>query len=473
MATVSLDSQPATSAYQAALDYLYGRVNYERQAIAPYREANFRLDRMCELLARLGSPHAGQRIVHIAGTKGKGSTATLIAAMLTNSGKRTALYTSPHLHHVEERFAVNGRSCSQQELAELVTHVRPVVEQLDQEETAAGGAGPTYFEITTAMALLHFARQKVDATVLEVGLGGRLDSTNVCQPLVSVITSISFDHMEQLGNTLAQIAGEKAGIIKPGVPVVSGVTNDEPRDVIRAVAAEQGCPLSELNRDFTVQYRPAPSLSEVTQFGTIDYRQTRPSDSWQLLNARLGMIGKHQARNAAVALATVSELRKLGWQICEESIRQALVSARCAARVELISRVPLVVVDAAHNVAAVDALLTALDESFPAPRRVLLFATTKGKEYREMLARLVPKFDKIILTRYRNNPRSVSTEELSEAIAPQSADRVVVCATPDLAWQTARELADRDSLICVTGSFFIAAEVRTLVAGGDETATRV
>jgi dihydrofolate synthase/folylpolyglutamate synthase len=473
MATVSLDSQPATSAYQAALDYLYGRVNYERQAMAPYREVNFRLDRMRELLARLGSPHDGQQIVHIAGTKGKGSTATLIAAMLTNSGKRTALYTSPHLHHVEERFAVDGRPCSQHELADLVALVRPVVEQLDQEETAAGRTGPTYFEITTAMAFLHFARQKVDATVLEVGLGGRLDSTNVCQPLVSVITSISFDHMEQLGDTLAKIAGEKAGIIKPGVPVVSGVTNDEPRSVIRAVAAANGCTLAELDRDFTVQYRTVPSLSDGSEFGQLDFRQTGPSVAWELLDAQLGMIGKHQARNAAVALATICELRNLGWQISDEAIRQALASVRCAARVELISRKPTVVVDAAHNVAAVDALLAALDESFPASRRVLLFATTRGKEYREMLARLVPRFDKVILTRYRNNPRSVSTEELVEAIEPQFADRVVVCATPDVAWQTARQLADRDTLLCVTGSFFIAAEVRTLVAGGDETVVRL
>lgn len=473
MASVSLDSQPATSAYQAALDYLYGRVNYERQAIAPYREVNFRLDRMRELLARLGSPHANQQIVHVAGTKGKGSTATLIAAMLTNSGKRTALYTSPHLHHVEERFAIDGRPCSQQELADLVALVRPVVEHLDQEETAAGRTGPTYFEITTAMAFLHFARQKVDATVLEVGLGGRLDSTNVCQPLVSVITSISFDHMEQLGNTLAQIAGEKAGIIKPGIPVVSGVTNVEPRAVIRAVAAANGSKLTELDRDFAVQYRPAASRCFEAPLATVDFRQTGPSVAWELMEARLGMVGQHQARNAAVALATVCELRKLGWPIGEESIRQALASVRCAARVELIAREPLVVVDAAHNVAAVDALLAALEDNFTPTHRVLIFATTKGKEYREMLARLVPRFDKVILTRYRNNPRSVSTEELAEAIESPFADRVVVCATPEIAWQTARQLADRNTLLCVTGSFFIAAEVRTLVADGDETAIRV
>jgi dihydrofolate synthase/folylpolyglutamate synthase len=460
MATVTVD-KCAMPAYRDALDYLYGRVNYERVTAVPYREANFRLDRMRELLARLGSPHVGQKIVHVAGTKGKGSTATLIAAMLTNSGKRTALYTSPHLHHVEERFVVAGQPCTNEEVTELVAIVRPVVEQLDSEETAAGGTGPTYFEITTAMAFLHFARKNVDATVLEVGLGGRLDSTNVCQPLVSVITSISFDHMEQLGNTLAEIAREKAGIIKPSVPVISGVTSAEPRDVIRAVAAERGCSLAELERDFTATYRPPRDLGDETRAGRIDFRHFLAK--YELRSTELGLVGRHQAANAAVALATIVELRKLGWHISDEAVRAALANTRCPARVELISRRPTVIVDAAHNVAAVDALLATLEECFSAPRRVLIFATTQGKEYREMLARLVPKFDEVILTRYRNNPRGVLTTELVAAIDTRYADRARVCATPEDAWADVRKNVSQDSLVCVTGSFFIAAEVRALV----------
>lgn len=464
MATALVDA-PAATAYRAALDYLYGRVNYERQVAVPYREANFRLDRMRELLARLGSPHLGQRIVHVAGTKGKGSTATLIAAMLSRSGKRTALYTSPHLHRVEERFAVDGQPCSPEELVELVALVRPVVEQLDVAEAAAGRTGPTYFEVTTAMAFLHFVRRNVDATVLEVGLGGRLDSTNVCDPLVSVITSISFDHMEQLGHTLAAIAREKAGIIKPGVPVVSGVTNDEPQAVIRSVAAERGSALVELDRDFFVEYRPPRDLDDEPRLGAIDFRRCGEA-AWDIRDAELGLVGRHQAANAAVALATIGELRKLGWNVPDEAVRGALATARCPARVEVVARCPTVVVDAAHNVAAVDALLAALDESFAARRRVLIFATTKGKEYGEMLARLVPRFDDVIVTRYRNNPRGVPTEELLRAIEPGCAARARACPTPSEAWEAACESAGSDALVCVTGSFFIAAEVRTLVESG-------
>lgn len=467
MATVLFDT-PASTAYRAALDFLVGRVNYERQAVVPYREANFRLDRMHELLARLGSPHVGQRIVHVAGTKGKGSTATMIAAILSRSGRRTALYTSPHLDRVEERLAVDGQLCTPDELVALVEAIRPVVAQLDAEESAAGRHGPTYFEITTAMAFLHFARRNVDATVLEVGLGGRLDSTNVCQPLVSVITSISFDHMEQLGHTLTEIASEKAGIIKPNVPVVSGVTTDEPRAVIRRVAAERGCSLVELDRDFSVAYRPPRGLEGVPGdrplAGEIDFRRHAEAPAWRLDSAALGLVGKHQAANAAVALAAVCELRRLGWSISDDAVRGGLAAARCPARIEVVSRRPTVVVDAAHNVAAIEALVATLNECFAARRRVLIFATTKGKDYRGMLSRLVPRFDDVIVTRYRNNPRSVPTDELVAAAQSGAAGEVRIAATPEAAWETAQSLADPDSLICVTGSFFIAAEIRPLPA---------
>ncbi|MEX0613266.1 MAG: Mur ligase family protein, partial [Pirellulales bacterium] len=212
---------PSHPARQAALHWLMGRINYERTALIAYQERQLKLDRMRQLLTRLGQPDAGMKIVHVAGTKGKGSTAAMIAGMLTAAGYRTGLFSSPHLERIEERFAVDGQPCTADELVALVNRLRPVAHAMDEEAAADGDptAGPTYFDVTTAMALLHFVEREVDAAVLEVGLGGRLDSTNVCLPAVSVITSISFDHMKQLGNTLAAIAREKAGIIKPGVPV--------------------------------------------------------------------------------------------------------------------------------------------------------------------------------------------------------------------------------------------------------------
>ena len=192
------------------------------------------LERMRLLLEEIGSPELGLPIIHVAGTKGKGSTSAMIAAALSAAGFRTGLFTSPHLERIEQRLAIDGQACESVEFAALVERLRPAVEALDRR-MAAGQAGPTFFEITTAMAFLHFQRRKVQAAVLEVGLGGRLDATNVCQPAVSVITNISFDHTQQLGNTLAAIAGEKAGIVKPGVAVVSGVVEPEAREVIRGV----------------------------------------------------------------------------------------------------------------------------------------------------------------------------------------------------------------------------------------------
>src|SRR5258708_10378831 len=244
------------------------------------------------------------KIIHVAGTKGKGSTSVMIASMLTAAGYRTGVFSSPHLEQIEERFAVDGQPCSPDELVALVNGMIPIVRAMDEEAASEGDptGGPTYFEITTAMALVHFVEHQVDAAVLEVGLGGRLDSTNVCLPVVSVITSISFDHMRQLGNTLASIAGEKAGIVKPGVPVMSGVTDIEPQAVIAQTARDHGCRLIQLGRDFTFEYRGKSAIAE------FDFRYMVAAQEFHLNSLSLAMPGRHQAANAAVALATVSEL---------------------------------------------------------------------------------------------------------------------------------------------------------------------
>ena len=247
-------------ARDAAVDWLMGRINYERAAVIPYQERQLKLDRMRQLLTRLGQPDAGMKIIHVAGTKGKGSTSAMIAAVLSAAGYRAGVFSSPHLARIEERFAVDGEACTAAEIVALVNRMQPVVRAMDDEAIDEGEpmGGPTYFDLTTAMALLHFVERQVDAAILEVGLGGRLDSTNVCLPAVSVITSISFDHMKQLGNTLAAIAREKAGIIKPGVPVVCGVSEPEAQAVIAGVAREHGCRLIQIGRDFHYVYSVSP-----------------------------------------------------------------------------------------------------------------------------------------------------------------------------------------------------------------------
>jgi dihydrofolate synthase/folylpolyglutamate synthase len=318
------------------------------------------------------------------------------------------------------------------------------------------------------MALLHFAVRKTEATVLEVGLGGRLDSTNVCQPVLSMITTISFDHTEQLGKTLASIAREKAGIIKPHTPVISGVIHPEPRDVIREVAAGHGAPLFELGREFDFEYRPPHHLELESEPAAIDWRWlgddgSQNGERRQLSDVRIALPGRHQGMNAANALAAIELLRRQGWQIDDESIRQGLLDVRCPARVEVVSRRPTVVLDVAHNVASVEALVEALDESFDARRRILIFASTRLKDHAGMLRLLVPRFDEIIFTRYVNNPRSVPPHKLDAIADSLAASRRHVREDPVEAWALARKLADEQSLICITGSFFIAAEMRNLV----------
>jgi dihydrofolate synthase/folylpolyglutamate synthase len=443
-----------------ALRFLYDRIDYERFVSLPFRD--LKLERMRELLARLGNPQQGIPIVHVAGTKGKGSTSVMIGAALTAAGYRTGVFTSPHLDRIEERTAIDGRPCSEEEFVELVDRLVPVVEGMDREASSNSGAdgGPTYFEITTAMALCHFARCRVQAAVLEVGLGGRLDSTNVCLPQVSVITSISLDHTKQLGNTLESIAREKAGIIKPGVPLVSGVTNAGPREVIREVCRQQGARLTELETDFHFQYRPPRGLESAPAMGMLDFQYLVAGREHSYDRVALQLLGRHQAANAAVALAALAELQGRGFQISPSAIREGLAGVSWPARVELISRRPAIVVDAAHNRASVEALVQVLTESFSVGRRLLVFATTQEKDIRGMLATLLPQFDAVIFTRYSNNPRAVPPQELAAVAEELTGRSYPVVANAVEAWQEMVKAATPDDLVCVTGSFFIAAEIR-------------
>lgn len=467
---------PPITDYAAALDWLMRQINYERTTAVPYQTAAFKLDRMRRLLSLLGDPHLGLRAVHIAGTKGKGSTAAMVAAVLQAAGMRTGLYTSPHLEAIEERIAIDGARCSQEEFAALAAELEGAVAKLPRDPAAPELCEPTFFEITTAMAFLHFAKRRVEAAVLEVGLGGRLDSTNVCHPSVSVITSISFDHTRQLGNTLAAIAGEKAGIIKRGVPVISGVVRDEPREVIRRVAAESAAPLFERGSayDFTVLPEQDDELLGSERF---DYREPAAGEvaggrSWRLADVKLGMLGKHQAANAAAAMATVRRLVEQGWSIDEAALRRGLAAARCPARIEVIRQQPTVILDVAHNVASIAALLEVLRERFPRGRRVLVFASSKDKDTAGMLRLLVPEFDRIVLTQYIHNPRAVEPEKLVELArevagelpaGARGAAEIADAPTPEAAWDLAQLAAGGDDLICITGSFFLAAELRLLL----------
>jgi dihydrofolate synthase/folylpolyglutamate synthase len=462
------------SRHAAALEFLFGRINYERVAVLPYGERQLKLDRMRSLLHRLGNPDAGIPIVHVAGTKGKGSTSAIAAAILHAAGYDVGVFSSPHLERLEERFTVNGQPCSAGDLVALVDRIRPIAEQMDAAAEATGDPtqSPTFFEITTAMALMHFADRQVDAIVLEVGLGGRLDSTNVCQPAVTVITSISIDHTKQLGDTTAKIAAEKGGIIKPGVPLVLGAMDEDARGVITGLARQHGSRVIEAPRDFEFAYRAPHEVDDHASAGSLDFSFHSIDIRLELKDAPLRMLGKHQAANAALAIATALELRRQGWLISTDAIRAGLADATLPGRVEVIARRPTVVLDVAHNVASVEALVDCLGESFAARRRTLVFAASRDKDVPGMLRVLLPHFDRVFATEFQENPRAVPVDQITSWCRDEFArvgrrigsDGLKCYKIPAHAWAEARKSAAADELICITGSFFIAAELRSLVA---------
>lgn len=444
--------------YQERLDYLYGRLNYEWLGM-PKLPSELRLGRMRKLLRLLGDPHEALRVIHVAGTKGKGSTSAMLAAALSASGQRTGMFCSPHLHRLEERFSIDGRCASPEELIALTDAVRPAVEELDATCADERYRGPTFFEITTAMGLLHFARQDSRAVVLEVGLGGRLDSTNVVHPVVSVLTSISFDHTKQLGNTLGAIAFEKAGIIKRGRPAVSGVIEPEARDVIRNVARERRSCLREIGTDYQAHYEPPEQPLAAPSGGRVAVSTWR--SDWGTIDVPL--LGSHQARNTAIALATLDVLREEGWSVSRDDVLRGFQNLTWPARVEILGRSPWLVIDGAHNVASAEALASTLQTCLPRTSRTLVFGTTKDKDLRGQLRALLPAFDRIVVTRYLENPRAVPPEEIVDAIRELDGRSPSLASGPAEALAVARRMTPSDGLICVTGSMFLAAETRAVV----------
>jgi dihydrofolate synthase/folylpolyglutamate synthase len=452
LASPSKDRTPLATRYQQALAWWYGVVNYEVRAPLP---DDLRLDRMRALLHRLGDPQRRLRLVHVAGSKGKGSTSAMLAAVLHRAGYRTGLFTSPHLCRVEERFQVDGSAITAAELTALLEEVRSAV-------TLSPPLDPTFFEIATAVGFLYFVRRRVDAAVVEVGLGGRFDSTNVCRPAVSLITSISYDHTQQLGNRLASIAMEKAGILKQGVPAVSGVTVAEARQVIERTCRARRAPLRQLGADFHYRYEPGRVTADGLRRARV--RVTTWRRAWPLLE--VGLLGEHQAANAAVAVACVELLRAGGWHVGDAAVAAGLAEVDWPARLEVVGRRPLVVLDCAHNVASAHALAETLRESFPSGRRLLVFAGSSDKDLAGMFRVLAPHFRHAFLTRYGNNPRSAPPEALAGLLPPGADLAVTLCPTAAEAWHAARAAAGPDDLICITGSVFLAGELRPMLVGG-------
>lgn len=447
-----MDHSPDNAAYQQALDYLYSFINFEQKPADRYHTSKMDTARPRELLALLDNPHAAYPTIHIAGTKGKGSVAAICAAALRASGLRVGLYTSPHLREFRERIRVlapddrDGR-IPEQTFADLINELRPHIAQLP---------GITWFEIVTAVAFLHFARQNVDAAVIEVGLGGRLDATNVLTPLVSVITSLSLDHTQLLGDTLAEIAYEKAGIIKPGVPVVSAPQQPEALATLEAVAAERGVPFTLVGRDwrFTGGWRdPLAGRQELQLLHSPDPEFLPAGANGSGPSFVVALSGDHQLENAAVAVAALSIARQQLPQVTVDAVVGGLADVQWHGRLQTIHQsptAPTLLVDCAHNADSAARLAYALTHDYDYRRLWLIFGAPSDKSIDPMMARLFPLAHQVIVSS-ADHPRAATPQELyrrAHALGFAS----IAAPTPADALRTAYQAAAPGDLVCATGS---------------------
>jgi len=429
--------------YRQAEDYILSFTDYEKIPGIAYTSANYDLRRMEKLLQPLGNPHLGTKTVHIAGTKGKGSTAAMVSQALITAGYKTGLFTSPHLHTLRERIRINDTMISEADFAALVTRLKPIVEKVNKE--AAYGELTT-FEILTAVVFAYFKNSQVDFQVLEVGLGGRLDATNIAKVDVCVITSISLDHTEILGDTIAKIATEKAGIIKPGCIVVSSPQVDEAAKVIRQVCRQQGARLIQVGKDIA-WHKTGGDLYQQTltvQGKTGNYDLTIP------------LLGDHQLENAATAIAALEALVCLGAKISAQSIVQGFTKVSWPGRLQILGREPMVVIDGAHNAYSMRKLVEAIKKYFQCDRCFVIFGTSCDKDIPGMARELKSLADNVIIT-ISSHPRAASTSILVEEFAKLGI-KVDVSENISSALSKALTLAKKTNLILVTGSLFVVAE---------------
>jgi dihydrofolate synthase/folylpolyglutamate synthase len=429
------------SSYQRALDTIYSLTDYEKQSGYPYSPDRFDLGRVERLLALVGNPQHAFQSVHIAGTKGKGSTSAMVASILRAAGYRTALYTSPHLHTFRERIQVNGQLIARDDVVSGIERLQAAVSQVP---------GITTFELITALAFAYFAEQKVEWAVIEVGMGGRLDATNVLMPQVSVITPISYDHTMYLGESLAEIAAEKAGIIKPGVPVVCAPQPQEAATVIARIAGERNAPLIAVDEEWSSR---SLSVSPAGQ-RFMAWPKAQPARQAQY---SLPLLGRHQQINATTALAVVDQLRRMGVQIADQDISTGLATVQWPGRLEVLGRHPWTIVDGAHNGDSMQKLSAAIAELFPHERMILILGTSADKDINAMLDAILPLADRVWVTQ-AHHPRAAAPEALLEHIANHGRQAQVV--PIDRALETALGQAGADDLILATGSLFIVADIR-------------
>ncbi len=411
---------------------------------------NFGLNRIEELLRRLGDPHRELRIIHVGGTNGKGSTAAMIAGILQAAGYKTGMFTSPHIHSYCERYKIDAIDISRGRIAEMMTVLRPHLEEM----VAEGFEHPTEFEVSTALGFLYFYREKVDFLVLEVGLGGAIDSTNVVIPLVSVITNVAMDHMDYLGNSVKEIAGVKSGIIKQGVPVVTAADDPDALEVIREASREKGCLLVEAGRE--VSWQSKTSTPESQEFDIYTAKKAYK-------NLFVKLAGHHQVVNAATAVAAIELLAGHGYIIDEETVARGLAGAKWPARLETVRENPRVVLDGAHNLHGSATLQKALIEVFSYRDLILVFGMLGDKEREKVVAMLAPLARAVVVTK-PNSPRAGDWEKIADEVR-KYVNEVYLIENIHQAVQKGIAMAGPEDLVCITGSLYMVSEARELLAG--------
>lgn len=430
------------TSYNKALDYLYSFVDYSLKHTSELVKAEFNLDRMRDLMALLGNPELQYPTIHVAGTKGKGSTSVFMATALKAAGYKTGLYTSPHLQDFCERIQVNGEPVSHADFAALVDEIKPAVGKIPFITT---------FELTTALAFLFFAKEKVDYAIIEVGLGGRLDATNIITPILSVITSLSMDHTAVLGNTLALIAGEKAGIIKPGVPIVSSPQKQEALQVLEKTAEKWSSEFVLVGRDWSFQeLRSSLDGQDMEVWANDDNK----------VDLHLQLLGDHQVQNAATAYVGLQIAQKAGLEISDQDIKKGFAQTFWPARFEIVRKEPPVILDSAHNQDSAIKLRQTLVEYFPGGKAILIFGASEDKDVKAMFDEWKPILRKIITTK-ADHPRAIDPEQLA-ALAKELKIPCDITRSVEEALEKALNIADQTGdIVLSAGSMFVTAEVRT------------
>ncbi|MDA8234567.1 MAG: bifunctional folylpolyglutamate synthase/dihydrofolate synthase [Clostridia bacterium] len=406
---------------------------------------NLGLGRIEELLRRLDNPHQKLKVIHIGGTNGKGSTTAMVSSILQAAGYKVGTFTSPHLHSYTERYRINREEVAPDRIAGLISRFKPILEEM----VAAGFEHPTEFEVSTALAFQYFHEEQVDLLVLEVGLGGSIDSTNVVTPLVSIITNVAMDHMDYLGDTIEEIATVKAGIIKPGIPVVTATEKPEVLEIIAQTAAQKDSRLVVVGRDVTWQDKGGTLDGQVLDVHGLNahYQQLA-----------VPLLGQHQLINAATAVAGVELLVQQGYKIDEMAIIQGLGKTMWPARLEIMQRRPMVVIDGAHNLDGARKLAQALRETFQYRELILVFGMLGDKEREKVVAQLAPLAKRVVITK-PNSPRAGDWQQIKQEV-DKYVGEVYLIEDIRLAVEKGLALAGEEDLVCITGSLYMVAEAR-------------